>query len=207
VAAPHAAQANETTFRPKLFHTPIDEIDYRLLNPRHEELIIQPELVVETEVETTAEVYQEQEQEYTTKFKLNSVGMIAVVSFIAVTVMVVAFIIANSIAISGSATRIANLRASNATNTARVQALQNQNQAAQIDQQYYADQRFENRVINTDGTITVQNSDGTYTILHPAEVITIPPNQPTWTAPADTTPRTSFFDRLSRFFSRLFTGG
>jgi len=197
-----------TTFRPKIFDTDMEAIDFstpglpnkyelntdyavptkraeprtdvdtRSVAQRLEETLIEP--VAETEADTN----------FQTAFKLNAVGMVAVVSFIAVTLLVIAFIIANSISISGANSRIGDLQAAN---SALVQDIG-------VQQQHNA-QTYQTRA--QDARDAVADPANGFAPVTPTQI----PPAPAWT-PAPTNPEqtSNFFDQISRFFSRLFVG-
>ena len=212
-ASPCASSGSTTqeTFRPKIFDTDITEIDFKTPGlPRKQQFskienIIdiaphlateQPEVATVAETEVKAEV--ETETNFETRFKLNAVGMVAVVSFIAVTLLVISFIIANSVSISNVGARINQLRTDNTAIHQQIQNQQQRNNTAQSNQQDVARDMANNYQEN--GLIQVPPQQ-------------MPPsldggqNFATWTpASSITTSGTGFFDWLSRILSRIFVG-
>ena len=172
------------TFRPELVETESIEIDlpkqielnYSLITAKYND----------DEEEQVESIITEQPQQFVSKLRLNAVGMVAVVSFVAVAIMILAFIIANSVAISSASARIASLQANNASIAASLDSAVAANQAL------YAERTAE----ITD--YVVGNPNYVHVPQRP-----IAEAQP-WTVASTPSPNTSIFNEVSKFFSRIF---
>ncbi|MCL2228544.1 MAG: hypothetical protein FWC00_01800 [Firmicutes bacterium] len=142
---------------------------------------IQPDAYTSVDTETNFE----------TRIKLNSVGMVAVVSFIAVTIMILSFIIANGIAISAGSSAISTLQAENAALTQSLSAAQAESSAA------YQAATNAARELVADGAAAANG----FSPVGPVQ--TIPPSN--WTPAPNPDVSSNFFDRVAQFFNRLFS--
>ncbi|MDR0462022.1 MAG: hypothetical protein LBG88_01650 [Christensenellaceae bacterium] len=185
VAPTPSYSTNSTTFAPNI-------LDYEKpgFQPKHRELIAEIEVEdidiapqVENKVEKDADI--QSDVGFTTHLKLNAVGMIAVVSFIAVTLMVIAFVIANSITIGKTGARIDALQSNNTEIAGKLLAKQTETTAL------YSD--------------VTANISEEYLIglgYAPVEVVEIP--EAKWIPQGNVDKSTNFFDAIARFFNKLF---
>ena len=191
-ARPEPTVREAQSFRPRIMECeqilgiksnkglPTVEAKYELLN------FNKPMAEAEVEVEAKNEVAEN--VEYFTRVKLNAVGMVSVVSFVAVTLLVLSFIILNAVGISAGAARIATLEKSVATQSAALESVVAGNAATKS---------------ALDATLTegyfITNG---YTEAGVTEVTLEP--APAWTPLTNSTKSTSFFDALSKFLSGIF---
>ena len=165
-------------------------------------------LILEEKIETKIEEIKNEEKiesdtGFSTHFRLNAVGMVAVVSFIAVTCMVIAFIIANSVGIARAGTRIEGLQAGN---VAMTQQLHDQQKLNEIEK----NRILENAGVLGDGGAFTQDKVaarediqfGTDTYVYTPPVT---PPAGAWTPQQNPDTSTNFFDAIARFFNRIFT--
>lgn len=196
-----ATTKSETTFRPKIFDTNLEEIDFntRGLPLKHEQpaetvarepihladFLVDDKAAPAAVAEKTEEPVKE--KEYVTRFKLNAIGLTAIISFIAVVVLVLAFIIVNSVSISGNNAKISRLKTQNRELAATLS--EQQNQSALVYQQMgdYIEQMVTDPVNGYSNDI---------------EVITVSPD--VWMPAGNADYHTNFFDQICNFFSRLF---
>jgi hypothetical protein len=146
---------------------------------------IEPEPVIEKTVDRAEEI--ESDIGFTTHLKLNAVGMIAVVSFIAVTLMVLAFIIVNGIVIGKTNTKISTLRAENAAIQNSILAQQSINAAA---------------LSEASAGLTKEYYESLGYSKDNVEYVAIPSGE--WKPIGNPDASTNFFDGLAKFFNKLF---
>jgi len=149
---------------------------------------------VRDEVET--EEVAENVEQFQTSFKLNAVGMVTVVSFIAVTVMIIAFIIANGITISSNAMKISTLQTANTTLSSQLAQVTAENQLFYQSYQEYvlANASVENLTF-TEYLETLGYAPVTATPVAP--VIALTPQ-------ANLDHSTNLFDTICAFLSKIF---
>jgi len=190
---PNIVQTQPQTFRPKIV---APEIEVELKNS-----LILEEPVAETipfsvhafEEETVKATDVAPAQKYITSIKLNPAGMVAVVSFIAVTVMILAFIIANGIKIGANSANISAIESENAILATQVSA-----QAAE-NAEFVAN--YEAWFLQENGMTLEQYMD----IAGFVPVATAPaPEVAAWTPIGNLDESTNLFDILSKFFSNWF---
>jgi len=195
-----------SAFRPKIFdQDTLAEIDFSsYVQPTTDEvadtsqpiLEVQFEQAQQQEIETVAET--QELAEVTPIVKLNGKGMIAVISFIAVTMLVLALIIVNSVSISGAATRISALQVSTATAASIVADKEIEN--TQLYNKRVQDARNEVNAPSGEVTIGTQTESGyVYVGNNPVHI-----NIPRWAIPKNPDSSTNFFDKMSQFLSKLF---
>jgi len=185
-------KVKKSPFMPTIFGADLQAVDFKAQQVDHAapavptaELVAEfpvdlPQAVADTEEETATQT------SFSSHFKLNGVGLVAVVCFIAVTILVVAFIIANSVAIKGASGRIAALRATNSGIVTELSALQSK--SAQVYEQRAADARAQ---------VTAPNS-GYFRITTETS-----PSAPAWVPPANEV-STNWFNEISKFLSKIF---
>jgi len=187
---PSPARTRPATYRPKIYDPQLHEVDYVNAGlPQHnsgEDTRLVLEVNVDDAVPVIAKDAARDTEEMTSfkpAFKLNGIGMIAVVSFIAVTIMVIAFIIVNSVAISGASARIATLQAQNQEMSQEVSQLQASNNEIILDQQNIAQGLVNDGVLGpiTSGTLTA----------------------PAWQVPPQAGSN-NLFDAICKFFNKIF---
>jgi len=174
---------SKPTYRPTLIETGFDSTE----KLDHSDFF-KRDIYEEAKTETKIKAEIDTESNFQTVFKLNGVGMVAVVSFIAVTLLIIAFVIANSVAISNSAARIESLRSANYAIHADVLSQQAQN-----------NQTYDQRAQEARDQVFAPGSG--YVPVTPQQ---LPPSSP-WTPAANPDASTNWFNQISRFFSRLFT--
>jgi len=153
--------------------------------------------IAETKVKAKEEVHEKEDTQFTTRFKLNAVGMVAVVSFIAVTLMVIAFIIANSISIAGSKSRISALQANNTEIAGLLIAQQDANA------DLYDTRANEVIEMMNDGTLTNTYGMQDLNTLPPgySYIGTVP--QGSWNSPPSSGGK-GVFNAIAKFFNKIF---
>jgi len=192
-------------FRPKIFdQNTLAEIDFSSYVQPTDEIIdttqpimeVQPNCEIEQEVETVTKV--QELAEVTPIVKLNGKGMIAVISFIAVTMLVLALIIVNSVSISGASARISDLQAVNTTYASQVADKEIDN--IRLHNKRVQDARDEVDAPEGEVPIGTQTDSGyVFVGTNPMHL-----NIPTWLIPKNPDASTNFFDKLSQFGSKLF---
>jgi len=156
-------------------------------------LIDEIEAVDEPVTQSVREVEEETTTQFNTRFKLNNVGMVAVISFIAVTLLVLAFIIANSVSIGRADSRISALQAQNATDAAALAAKQ-----AEIAQLYQQRGDIIKEMIEEG----LQPDDWEF-LGQPQDIVQNVPNG-SWNNAPKSNGGGGFFDAIARFFNSLF---
>jgi len=130
--------------------------------------------------------------------RLNAVGMVAIVSFLCVAVMVIAFIVANAITISGNAAAISGLSTSNASIAQSVAAAQAGNAELYANYEaYLAEQGF------LPADMTLEDyllSTGEYSYVA-AEAM---PVVAAWTPKGNPDASTNIFDAICKFLNSIF---
>ena len=120
------------------------------------------------------------------RLRLNAVGMVAVVSFLAAAVMILSFIIANAVTISGNASAISALSTTNAALTAELNSKIAENATL-----------FETRA---EEIATLVKGNPAYVEIPVSQL----PQTPAWSPAPNVDASTNLFDWLSRVLSRIF---
>ncbi|MCL2755992.1 MAG: hypothetical protein FWE45_02975 [Firmicutes bacterium] len=172
------------TFRPQLFDEQLQRVDH---NPVIEnDLQKIAEVQIEEQVEQKREVkeYRQIESDSDQTVRLNTKGIIAVATFVAVLALVTVLVIINAINLGNSGARIDALQGSNSELRQELSGLDQQRRdfINSLTPEELANMGF--------GQIT--------------DIRTITNPSSTWTRPANPDHSTNWFDAISRFFSGLF---
>jgi hypothetical protein len=211
------ATGRSTSFHEELFDTSLDEVDYAALSKPKEMEKRAAEIVIDVNLaneraeakETFYEKHEKTENpkdnaEYITSYKLNNVGMVAVVSFIAVTLLVIAFIIMNSVNIVGNSMAINNLAAQNSALSMQISTATGANAAA-AEGNLVAEFAKYGIIIESANSVTAEQA-AQYAIKKDYVMATVNPPIVTeaWTAQTNPDASSNFFDKVSKFLSKLF---
>jgi hypothetical protein len=189
------------TFRPKIVENELTYNDFGTAAPTAK----QPELVAEVNFDVLRDEHKYAHRETDidagidtqnfTRLKLSPVGMVAVISFLAVAVMIIAFVIANSIAIGTNSAKIENLSAQNSTLSGQIVA---QNAANASFLEHYGSYYLADKGMTVEQYIAA-NGYTTENITASA----IPAGE-AWTAQGNPDASSNLFDWFSKMLSKIF---
>ena len=178
-------------FKPKMFTdfeelivpSPKGELDEALLQKIDEIQVYEP---TEATTKVAFEAGANMDTDTETYLKLNKKGIIACVTFIAITMLIIFLVIYNSIAINGAGNQIRRLRHENTE-------LQQQQTRAEVDRMEALRR----------GEAAAHQFAGSGAATPPA-IENLPPISSFPLTPSNPDASTNFFDQVSRFFSGLF---